>query len=71
MKMTKAAKPMATLRARARRPAVIIETQSRQASRDSCRANQTALPAWIIGRQQRALIRPTILQLSSRNGTSG
>ena len=32
---------MATLRRRWRLPAVIIETKSRQASRDSWRANQT------------------------------
>src|SRR6185312_16593164 len=42
---TKTAKPMATLRARVRRPAVIIATKSRQARRDSWRANHTAVPA--------------------------
>jgi hypothetical protein len=41
------------VRARVRRPAVIIETKSRQASRDSCRANHTALPAWLIVARQR------------------
>ena len=39
---------MATLRRRWRLPAVIIATQSRQASRDSWRANQTAVPDWIM-----------------------
>ena len=39
---------MATLRRRARLPAVIIATQSRQASRNSWRANQTAVPDWIM-----------------------
>src|SRR6202161_4847628 len=53
MMMTKTAKPIAILRARVRRPAVIIETKSRQASRDSWRANHTALPAWVIIARQR------------------
>ena len=49
MPMTKAAMPSATRRRRAALPAVIIATQSRQASRDSWRANQTAVPGWIMG----------------------
>src|ERR1700684_1415055 len=53
MMMTKTAKPIAILRARVRRPAVIIETKSRQASRDSWRANHTALPPWVIIARER------------------
>src|SRR6476620_6490372 len=49
MPMTKAAMPSATRRRRAALPAVIIATQSRQASRDSWGANQTAVPGWIMG----------------------
>src|SRR6185437_7829493 len=45
MKRMKATTPMATTRRRSRRPAVIMEIQSRQTSRDSCCANQTAVPA--------------------------
>src|SRR5208282_1560442 len=48
MTMTKMAMPMATRRRRWRRPAVIIDSQSRHASRDSCCANHTAVPDWII-----------------------
>ncbi len=49
MPMTNTARPMATPRRRAARPAVIIATKSRQASRNSWRANQTAVPGWIMG----------------------
>src|SRR5271166_4464432 len=49
MTVTKTAMPIATLRRRSRRPAVIIDSQSRHASRDSCCANHTAVPGWIIG----------------------
>src|ERR1700722_3621974 len=38
----------ATLRARQRRPAVIIESQSRQERRSSCAANQVSEPAWLM-----------------------
>src|SRR5208282_6111194 len=48
MTTTKTAMPIAIRRRRSRRPAVIMASQSRQASRDSCCANQTAVPDWII-----------------------
>ena len=40
--------PIATTRKRSRRPAVIMESQSRQTSRDSCCANQMAVPACVM-----------------------
>src|SRR6516164_8622808 len=50
MPMTKATKPMAMVRRRARRPAVIIAIHSRHARRASWRANQIAVPDWIMAR---------------------
>jgi hypothetical protein len=49
MPRTNAAMPSATPRRRDALPAVIIATKSRQARRDSWRANQTAVPGWIMG----------------------
>src|SRR5262249_23022972 len=39
---------IATLRSRQRRPAVIMESQSRQESRSSCEANQAMVAGWVM-----------------------
>ena len=44
MKPTKTISAIATVRGRQRPPAVIMATQSRQARRASCRANQAIVP---------------------------
>jgi hypothetical protein len=47
------ANTMASVRVRARRPAVIIASQSRHAKRNSCRANQTMVPGALMRRRRR------------------
>src|SRR5690242_1378059 len=49
MKMPNRTSAIATLRFRQRRPAVIIESQSRHERRSSCAANQVRVPGAVIG----------------------
>src|SRR5690348_16274756 len=48
MKMPNSTSAIATLRFRQRRPAVIIESQSRQERRSSCAANQVMVPGVVM-----------------------